>query len=412
MSAEELLELLRLVSSLKPSQPQAVSLIRYALLLALGEYSLDEIPASDRDQLLSDLADWYANDPSSGVHGAAGWLLRQWGQDDVVQKVDQTPVPYSPDREWFTLAITVTSPRREYASPDSEAAGESTDSEANAPHGQASRPVNRVTKKLTNGGTLRVPDSDTAEQDSTTTSTDEEANQDNSEGASDNGEDENSLTASQSTSRRPFISRLLSFSRASIRLVRWMMNRTATQTNRVTCARISRPFAVLNREVTFGELIAFDPEEFTAAMNHPMIQAQPTDAGSTPRLVSIGRILSLADGTVGYARDGAMLCFAGVPGKGQGRQSGELACGCEQGGFSVADGSGVGGCLPVRNADDVRSGIGRGPAWALCLVRGEQRASTCIHRGRFVLGCEGCSICTGTCLNGATIGTAVILGKG
>ena len=42
------------------------------------------------------------------MHGAAGWLLRQWGQAEVARQVDQTAVPYSADREWFTLAITVT----------------------------------------------------------------------------------------------------------------------------------------------------------------------------------------------------------------------------------------------------------------------------------------------------------------
>ena len=42
------------------------------------------------------------------MHGAAGWLLRQWGQADIARQVDQTAVPYAPDREWFTLAITVT----------------------------------------------------------------------------------------------------------------------------------------------------------------------------------------------------------------------------------------------------------------------------------------------------------------
>ena len=77
---------------------------RYALLLSLGEFSLAEIPESRRDALLEQLADWYRHDPSSGVHGAAGWLLRQWGQADLVRQVDQTPIPYSPDREWFTLA--------------------------------------------------------------------------------------------------------------------------------------------------------------------------------------------------------------------------------------------------------------------------------------------------------------------
>jgi formylglycine-generating enzyme required for sulfatase activity len=80
---------------------------RYALLLAIGEYAPSDIPASRRDALVKQLADWYANDPSSGVHGASGWLLRNIGENEIATRVDQSPVPYSPDREWFTLAITV-----------------------------------------------------------------------------------------------------------------------------------------------------------------------------------------------------------------------------------------------------------------------------------------------------------------
>ncbi len=82
---------------------------RYALLLALGDFTLAEVSESRRDALIEQLADWYRRDPSSGVHAAAGWLLRQWGQSDLVRQVDQTPIPYSPDREWFTLRITVRS---------------------------------------------------------------------------------------------------------------------------------------------------------------------------------------------------------------------------------------------------------------------------------------------------------------
>ena len=80
---------------------------RYALLLALGEFALADVSESRRGALIKQLAGWYRHDPSSGVHGAAGWLLRQWGQADLVREVDQTPIPYSPDREWFTLAVTV-----------------------------------------------------------------------------------------------------------------------------------------------------------------------------------------------------------------------------------------------------------------------------------------------------------------
>ena len=100
-----ILDLLRLVTEAPPNRyPNHV---RYGLLLALGEFLLPEVPEVDREKLLAQLAEWYAHDPSSGVHGAAGWLLRQWGQTEVANKIDQTAVPYAPDREWFTLAIEV-----------------------------------------------------------------------------------------------------------------------------------------------------------------------------------------------------------------------------------------------------------------------------------------------------------------
>jgi hypothetical protein len=70
---------------------------RYALLLALGEFGLDDIPESHRESLITQLADWYRHDPSSGVHGAAGWLLRQWGRSDITREVDHNPVPYTPN---------------------------------------------------------------------------------------------------------------------------------------------------------------------------------------------------------------------------------------------------------------------------------------------------------------------------
>ncbi len=67
---EELLDCLRIVSGVPVDRYPRNT--RYALLLALGEYTLDEIPATQREPLLKQLGDWYRNDPSSGVHGAAG----------------------------------------------------------------------------------------------------------------------------------------------------------------------------------------------------------------------------------------------------------------------------------------------------------------------------------------------------
>ncbi|MDX1929716.1 MAG: SUMF1/EgtB/PvdO family nonheme iron enzyme [Pirellulaceae bacterium] len=115
---DELLELLEMVRqrvSLKPiathQSPAGAtgfdkSYAHYAILLAMGEYALDEVPPPRRESLLKELADTYRNDPSSGVHGAAGWLLRKWGQSEVVREVDHTAIPYSTEREWFTLSIT------------------------------------------------------------------------------------------------------------------------------------------------------------------------------------------------------------------------------------------------------------------------------------------------------------------
>ncbi|MDP6466167.1 MAG: SUMF1/EgtB/PvdO family nonheme iron enzyme, partial [Pirellulaceae bacterium] len=87
--------------------------VMFALLLALGEFTLDELPADSRDSLIKRLVDWYANDPSSAVHGASGWLVRHWGQEDRTREVDQTPVPYERNREWFTLEIKVAGSLRE-----------------------------------------------------------------------------------------------------------------------------------------------------------------------------------------------------------------------------------------------------------------------------------------------------------
>lgn len=103
---DNLLDLLDLVSTAPVGKfPRDA---RYALLLAIGEYAPNEIPAARREALVKQLADWYANHPSSGIHGASGWLLRHLGEKEIANRVDQTPVAYSPEREWFTLVITVT----------------------------------------------------------------------------------------------------------------------------------------------------------------------------------------------------------------------------------------------------------------------------------------------------------------
>jgi formylglycine-generating enzyme required for sulfatase activity len=76
---------------------------RFALLLALGEFRLEDLPEPTRQPLRDRLRGWYRSDPSSAVHGACGWLLRAWGRADDAAEVDRAPLPPDPAgrREWF-----------------------------------------------------------------------------------------------------------------------------------------------------------------------------------------------------------------------------------------------------------------------------------------------------------------------
>jgi serine/threonine protein kinase/formylglycine-generating enzyme required for sulfatase activity len=116
VTVNQLLDALELAEQL----PEGVSAarVRHGLLLALAEYPVNELHPPRRSSLIGQLAEWYRSDPSSGVHAACGWLLRRWGYGDLVARVDQTPLPYSPEREWFTLAVHVIP--RSAASPSSE----------------------------------------------------------------------------------------------------------------------------------------------------------------------------------------------------------------------------------------------------------------------------------------------------
>jgi formylglycine-generating enzyme required for sulfatase activity len=86
-----------------PLADQQAKLVCYALLITLGSYSLETLPKDQQATRIEQLLELYAKDPSSGVHGASGWLLRQWGQAKAVDKMDRKSVPYSPDREWFVM---------------------------------------------------------------------------------------------------------------------------------------------------------------------------------------------------------------------------------------------------------------------------------------------------------------------
>ncbi|MFM9962353.1 MAG: bifunctional serine/threonine-protein kinase/formylglycine-generating enzyme family protein [Planctomycetaceae bacterium] len=100
VTTDELLDALEMTSATE-------SPIRFGLLIALGEFPLDDIPARRREKLIALLEDWYRHDPRSSIHGAAGWLLRSWQQTQVVTEVDQTPLAYDPtgQRDWFVDVV-------------------------------------------------------------------------------------------------------------------------------------------------------------------------------------------------------------------------------------------------------------------------------------------------------------------
>jgi serine/threonine protein kinase/formylglycine-generating enzyme required for sulfatase activity len=66
-----------------------VSICR-ALLLSLGEFAPDQLPAPQREALIATVLRWYREHSDPGLHGAAEWLLRtKWGQAARLQEIDR-----------------------------------------------------------------------------------------------------------------------------------------------------------------------------------------------------------------------------------------------------------------------------------------------------------------------------------
>src|SRR5262249_50559754 len=75
--------------------------VRRAWILALGE--CPGFPASDREPLVALLLKAYRDDPDAGIHGAAEWTLRQWGQGEALTKAE-AGLPQLADRgdhRWY-----------------------------------------------------------------------------------------------------------------------------------------------------------------------------------------------------------------------------------------------------------------------------------------------------------------------
>ncbi len=63
--------------------------VRQAILLILGEYGLDRFSPDQRETIIPRLWQLYREDVDPGIHGAAEWLLRQWGMGGELKKIDQ-----------------------------------------------------------------------------------------------------------------------------------------------------------------------------------------------------------------------------------------------------------------------------------------------------------------------------------
>ncbi len=87
---------------LKGEDRKAADYVMYLLVLCLGEFEIQDLPREESNKLIKKIEGWYRSDKSSSIHGATGWLLSNWGRDDIRTEIDSQPVNYDGGRqEWF-----------------------------------------------------------------------------------------------------------------------------------------------------------------------------------------------------------------------------------------------------------------------------------------------------------------------
>jgi len=86
---------------------------RRALILSLGDFTGEQLPALQRRPLVAKLLRWYRDDPDPGVHAAIDWLLRygrqgergralDWQQKDALAGIDRELAGRPPERrDWY-----------------------------------------------------------------------------------------------------------------------------------------------------------------------------------------------------------------------------------------------------------------------------------------------------------------------
>jgi formylglycine-generating enzyme required for sulfatase activity len=74
---------------------------RRALVLSLGAYPVEALPAEARQAWLPRLRRWYREEPDAGLHGAVEWLLRRWGDGAEVARLEKELAGAEPAaRQW------------------------------------------------------------------------------------------------------------------------------------------------------------------------------------------------------------------------------------------------------------------------------------------------------------------------
>jgi serine/threonine protein kinase/formylglycine-generating enzyme required for sulfatase activity len=77
--------------------------MRRALILVLGTYGTEGLSPGEREPLVAKLLNLYRSDPDAGIHGAAEWTLRKWGQHGKLKELDAQLIKQKDrgERRWF-----------------------------------------------------------------------------------------------------------------------------------------------------------------------------------------------------------------------------------------------------------------------------------------------------------------------
>jgi serine/threonine protein kinase/formylglycine-generating enzyme required for sulfatase activity len=87
--------------------PSADPVLRGSLLRCLAGMNDNDIPEPLRKLIIDHAKQLFVDDKDTGVHSAAEWLLRSWGQKDQIAellKQESVPHQYTLDRDWYVNA--------------------------------------------------------------------------------------------------------------------------------------------------------------------------------------------------------------------------------------------------------------------------------------------------------------------